>query len=380
MHGVGPSTMLGGRYAVQRRLEQLPRAERWSAHDTTLERDVVVVCFAEQESHSDAALDAARRAAGLDNSRLVRVLDVGRSDGVAFFVEEGTGDGQSLTHLLEQGGLPAEEVRRVCGEVATALEAARARGLHHLQLTPDSVLRGHDGTVKLRGVATAAALAGTDDVDSTTAARHDAVGVVALAYAGLTSRWPLPGRVPGLESAPHLVGGVPAPSEIAAGVPGDLDALCRLTLNEDQGPLTPGAFATQLPPWPPAPVVGLPGTPAPADDDLARTIALPLSALGAGGQEGEGATSAAAAGAGAGAAAGAAAVGTTELGATDSADRGRTATVAPSDTGTDATVPLQRSPDSDGDSDEPAGPGRSPAVAAGAAAAEAVGSALGTAG
>ena len=379
MHGVGPATMLGGRYAVQRRLEQLPRAERWSAHDTTLERDVVVVCFGEQDAHADAALDAARRAAGLDNPRLVRVLDVGRSDGVAFFVEEGTGDGQSLTRLLEQGGLPAEEVRRVCGEVATALEAARARGLHHLQVTPDSVLRGHDGTVKLRGVATAAALAGTDDVDSTTAARHDAVGVVALAYAGLTSRWPLPGQVPGLESAPHLVGGVPAPSEIAAGVPGDLDALCRLTLNEDQGPLTPGDFATQIAPWSTTPVVGLAGAPAPADDDVARTIALPLADLGTPGQAGGPRWA-------------------------SSREAGRTTAVATTDTGDDATAPLhldpgakaaagspdtagspatagEHAPGSDVDSDEPGGPGRAAAATTGAAAAaEAVSSALGTAG
>ena len=41
-----------------------------------------------------------------------------------------------------------------------------------------------------------------------------------------------------------MVGGVPAPSEIAAGVPGDLDAICRLTLNDDEGPLLP---ATSLP-------------------------------------------------------------------------------------------------------------------------------------
>ena len=248
MHGVGPSTVLGGRYAVQRRLEQLPKAERWSAHDTTLERDVVIVCFSEHESHADTTLDAARRVAGLDNHRLVRVLDVGRSEGVAFFVEEAIHDAHSLAQILEQGGLPAEEVRRIVGETATGLEAARGRGLHHLRLTPHSVLRAHDGTIKVRGVATTAAMAAEEDLDATQAARLDAVGVVALTYAALTSRWPLAGSVPGLEAAPHVVGGVPAPSEIAAGVPGDLDALCRLTLNEDEGPLTPGDFATQIAP------------------------------------------------------------------------------------------------------------------------------------
>ena len=281
MHGVGPSTVLGGRYAVQRRLERLPSAERWTAHDTTLERDVVVVCFEESDPQAAATLDAARRAAGLDNHRLVRVLDVGRSDGIAFFVEESIHDAQNLTHLLEQGGLPAEEARRIAGEAATGLEAARARGLHHLQLTPTSVLRGSDGTIKVRGVATAAALAGSEDVDSTEASRTDAVGVVALAYAALTSRWPLPGHVPGLEAAPHVVGGVPAPSEIAAGVPGDLDALCRLTFNQDEGPLTPGDFATQIAPWSPTQVSGM-GSSRSTDSGLDRTIALPVDSLRAG--------------------------------------------------------------------------------------------------
>ncbi|HEY8882984.1 MAG TPA: discoidin domain-containing protein, partial [Dermatophilaceae bacterium] len=56
-------------------------------------------------------------------------------------------------------------------------------------------------------------------------------------------------QVGGVEPAPRIVGGVAAPSEIAAGVPGDLDALCRMTLNEDTGPLTPGDFASQIAPW-----------------------------------------------------------------------------------------------------------------------------------
>ncbi len=278
MHGVGPSTVLGGRYAVQRRLEQLPQAERWSAHDTTLERDVVIVCFSEHEPHADVTLDAARRVAGLDNHRLVRVLDVGHSEGVAFFVEEAIHDAHSLAQILEQGGLPAEEVRRIVGETATGLEAARGRGLHHLRLTPHSVLRAHDGTIKVRGVATTAAMATEEDLDATQAARLDAVGVVALTYAALTSRWPMPGSVPGLESAPHVVGGVPAPSEIAAGVPGDLDALCRLTLNEDEGPLTPGDFATQIAPWAMSQISGMGGT-TPVDDGSTKTIALSMDQL-----------------------------------------------------------------------------------------------------
>jgi hypothetical protein len=279
--------VLGGRYAVRRRLAQQPRAERWSAHDTTLEREVVIVCFAADDPNADAALDAARRAAGVDHDRLVRILDVGRSDDIAFFVEEALHEAHTVTHLLEQGGLPSEEARRIAGEVATGLEAARGRGLHHLRLTPSYVLRTGDGAVKLSGLATAAALAGVDDLDSAEAARVDAIGVVAIAYAALTSRWPLPDRVLGLEPSPHVVGGVPAPSEIAAGVPGDLDAICRLTLNDDEGPLTPGDLAAQIAPWSSSQISGLGGTsrPLPAEGVTNPTLALPLPARAAQGTE-----------------------------------------------------------------------------------------------
>jgi hypothetical protein len=253
--------VLGGRYTAARRLEQFARAERWSAHDTTLERAVVVVCFPAADPNADAALDAARRAAGIDNHRLVRILDVGRADDVAFFVEEALPHSHTLTALVADGGLPSEEARRIAGEVATALEVARSRGLHHLRLTPSSVVRTADGTVKLSGLATAAALSGVEEPDAVAASRTDAVGVVAITYAALTSRWPLSPPVVGLDRAPHIVGGVPAPSEIAAGVPGDLDALCRLTLNEDEGPLTPGDFAVQIAPWSPTEVAALGGPP-----------------------------------------------------------------------------------------------------------------------
>jgi hypothetical protein len=381
VHGVGPSTVLGGRYAVQRRLEQLPRAERWSAHDLTLERDVVVVCLPEEDPLAAATLDAARRAAGLDNHRLVRVLDVGRSEGIAFFIEEAIHDAQTLSHILDQGGLPAEEARRIAGESATGLEAARARGLHHLTLTPGSVLRGSDGTIKVRGVATAAALAAIEDVDSTQAARIDAVGVVAVAYAALTSRWPLPGAVAGLDPAPRVVGGVPAPSEIAAGVPGDLDALCRLTLNEDEGPLTPGDFATQIAPWSANQVSGLGGARPTTDSGVEKTIALPMRSL----QTGSGTTpddvgSASVAAAAAGAAganeglAGASAAGERTAELPSPATEPQLPKVSqPRPAGLDSSRGSPREAD---DSGRPA----AATAAAATAAAAAVGSALGTAG
>ena len=249
MQGVGPGTSLGGRYALRTRLSHRSDLEHWSAHDTTLERDVAVTVFDGGHPHAAAVLDAARRAAGVEDSRLVRILDVGTAGGVSWIIEESLASAESLATLLQQGPLPSEEARRIAGEAASALEKARQRGLHHLRLTPHAVLRTQDGTVKVTGTAIAAGIDGYEEPDDVAATRADTVALVALAYAALTGRWPLSAVVHGVEPAPRVVGGVAAPSEIAAGVPSDLDALCRLTLNDDAGPLTPGDFATQIAPW-----------------------------------------------------------------------------------------------------------------------------------
>ena len=107
-----------------------------------------------------AVLDAASRSADVDNPRLVRVLDVGREYDYGYFTEESLDGAVSLTQLAGGIGMAAEEVRRITGEVALALDAAQRRGLHHLGLTPDNVLLMPDGSVKLAGLATQAALAG----------------------------------------------------------------------------------------------------------------------------------------------------------------------------------------------------------------------------
>ncbi len=262
MKGVGPGTVLGGRYTVHRRLAQDRGTERWTADDTTLGRRVSVLVVPTDDHRAAGFLDAARRAGSVAHAVLVRILDVGEDGEVAYVVEEELSEARTLADLVTDGGIPGDEVRRITGEVASALESARQRGLHHLDLTPDDVLRTPEGEVRLRGLEVAAVRAGEDGLEPDEAARRDAVGVVALTYAALTGLWPLGAGSAGLPPAPRVPGGVAAPSEIAAGVPRDLDAICRLTLTDDEGPTSPGDYARQVAPWPSRQVIGRPVVPA----------------------------------------------------------------------------------------------------------------------
>lgn len=255
MQGIGPGTILSGRYTAEHRTAAYPGAEQWTARDATLDRSVLLLAVRREHPNVDAVLDAARRSAGLDNMRLSRILDVGTDGDVAYVVEEALEGSQTMSELLAVSPLPAPEVRRVVGETSLVLDMARHRGLHHQRLAPDLVLRTPDGDIKVRGLATMAALAGVDDVPDQEAARTDALAVVALTYAGFTATWPLPGPSGGLPPAPRVANHVAAPSELASGVPADLDALCRLTFASNQGPTTPGDFARQIAPWSPIPVM-----------------------------------------------------------------------------------------------------------------------------
>jgi len=245
---VGHGSVLAGRYRLEDRLHTGADGAFWRAVDETLERQVGVRVISPGHPFAADVVDAARRAALVDDPRLTRILDVGESDGTTYIVTEHV-QGRVFEDVLRTGPLPAETVRRLVGECAQALDRAGTRGLHHLRLSPASILVLPDGSVKLIGTAIEAAAAGVEQDNAQAASRTDAIGLVSLIYAGLTGRWPGVSDGP-LGPAPRITGRAVPPGELAGGVPGDLDTLCRVTLAPgDDGPRTPGEVAGQLSPW-----------------------------------------------------------------------------------------------------------------------------------
>lgn len=254
MQGITKGTVLGNRYELTSEISDAPGLARWLARDEKLGREVAITVFGSKSSHAAAALDSARRAAGVEDDRLVRVLDAGSDDDHSFVVEEAHTGAHSLADLVRFEAMHPEEARRIVGETASALEAARQRGLHHLTLSPRHVLRLADGSIAVTHVAVGGALAGRDDISSAEATKRDAAACVKLLYTALTGEWPGKAEeitgLKGLTVAERRADGqIATPSEVVDGIPSDLDTMCRQSLNYDETPRTPGEVARQLAPW-----------------------------------------------------------------------------------------------------------------------------------
>ena len=278
MQDISKGTLLGNRYELTSATSETPDVSRWIARDEKLGRDVALTIFRNDFVNADAALDSARRVAGLEDHRIVRVLDAGQDEVYAYIVEEPHLGAHSLADLVRFDQLHPEEARRIAGEVAAALEAARQRGLHHLQLDPRKILRLADGSIVMRDLAVAAALAGEDDVSSTEANSIDAQAVVQILYFALTRTWA--GKSIDDEKIKpaerRADGQLATPAEVLDNAPGDLDALCRQSLNHAETPRTPGEIATLLSPWP-SQMITAPGRakkPVTTSDDDTDTFTL----------------------------------------------------------------------------------------------------------
>src|SRR5947209_3888730 len=91
---------------------------------------------------SDRFLRESRLAASLDHPSIVPVYDAGEQDGVLYIAMaciEGR-DRRSL--LAEEGPLPLRRALRIVGQIASALDAAHARGLVHRDVKPANILVG----------------------------------------------------------------------------------------------------------------------------------------------------------------------------------------------------------------------------------------------
>jgi Protein kinase domain len=88
-------------------------------------------------------------AAKIQHEHVVRVMDAGETDGVAYLVMELV-TGYSLGRILdEKGPLPYEAVAHIGAQICLGLAAIHAKGIIHRDIKPDNILVGADRKVKI---------------------------------------------------------------------------------------------------------------------------------------------------------------------------------------------------------------------------------------
>lgn len=238
--------------------EQLPYSgiSVWSAIDTLLGTSLRLIILDPGAPNTTEALDSARRSSLIDDPHVVRILSVGQ-DASACYIATEVPLGTPLSHFLHGTPFSPEQAHALSGEIASALNSARSRGVRHLQLTSQQVRVGVLGEVFIDGLGVDAALAGmhTDSMETAQADRIEARGLSLLLACLLTGQ---PGGKP-----EALLRGVADNDRL----PEQLRNVCAREL-KGVGALSPSDFVRELAPWGvispgafPQPVGGAPAPP-----------------------------------------------------------------------------------------------------------------------
>lgn len=143
---------LAGRYVLEAPIGRGGMGEVWRATDTVLGRSVAIKTIDLRSLPDDSGAARfereARATAGLSSPNVVTVHDSGVEGDTAYLVMELL-PGPSLAQRLVDGPLPVEEVVEVGRQVASALDAAHARGLVHRDIKPGNVAYAEDGRVRV---------------------------------------------------------------------------------------------------------------------------------------------------------------------------------------------------------------------------------------
>ncbi len=160
-----------GHYRILEKIGAGGMGEVYRAHDEQLDRDVALKVLPAQSFTDDTArtrlLREARAAAALNHPHICTIHEVGEADGQAYIAMEYV-QGQPLSQLIPQGGLPVEQGLRYGAQIADALAHAHERGIVHRDLKSGNVVVTADGRAKVLDFGLAKRLSTHELVEATT--------------------------------------------------------------------------------------------------------------------------------------------------------------------------------------------------------------------
>jgi serine/threonine protein kinase len=155
-----PGQTFGPRYLIRRLIGGGGAGAVYEAQDVARGAAVALKLFGAEGGRSGQDLERELLIARqISSPHVVRILDIGEVDGVAYLTMPYIGGGDLADILKREGRLPIHRVLAISKQVVAGLAAAHAAGIVHRDLKPENILIDADGTA----VITDLGLAHADD-------------------------------------------------------------------------------------------------------------------------------------------------------------------------------------------------------------------------
>lgn len=212
---LGPGDALGDRFEVLEVINRGPWGAVLKARDRELGEVVALEALAPSAvarpdvfTRLDSPLQSVRK---LAHPGIARTFDYGRTGGVPFLAREHV-LGTPLDRLLDgRSRLQPAAALGLGRQLAAALASAHRDGIPHGRLTPDRMVLGADGRLRVTGFGIAGVLtpppaataAGPWPPEGPGGTRGDVYAAAALIHRLLVGSWPEPGAAPAADGLPE---------------------------------------------------------------------------------------------------------------------------------------------------------------------------------
>ncbi len=144
-------SLFAGRYEILGVLGQGGMGAVYKARDRELDRLIALKVIRPELATDPAILQRFKQelilARNITHKNVVRIFDLGESEGIRFITMEYV-DGEDLRTLLRRAGkFPPKDTISVIEQVCRALDAAHAEGVIHRDLKPQNIMRDKNGRI-----------------------------------------------------------------------------------------------------------------------------------------------------------------------------------------------------------------------------------------